>query len=107
MEHEIPAIDVLHDEEEMVPGQEWRLLLHGQHLALVEGALNVVLLDDQVLLQALDGEHIAGGLVLCKEHLSCVCVCVCVCVCCVIKTIGEDPLPDLVVVRNYKKSLVS
>ena len=77
MEHEVSAIDVLHDKEEVVPGLEagveagekWRLLLHGQHLALVEGALHIILLDDQVLLQALDGVHFTAGLMLSKKHL--------------------------------------
>ena len=77
MEHEVPAIDVLHDEEEMVPGleagvesgQEGRFLLHGQNLALVEGTLHIILLDDQILLQALDGVHFTAGLMLSKKHL--------------------------------------
>lgn len=77
MEHEISAIDVLHDKEEVIPsleagvkaGQEWRLLLHGKDLTLVQGALYIVFLNDQVLLQALDGVDFLTVLVLSQKHL--------------------------------------
>lgn len=77
MEHEVSAVNVLHDKEQMVPCletgveacQKWWLPLKGQDLALIEGTLHVILLHDEVLLETLDGIHILGGLVLCQEYL--------------------------------------
>lgn len=89
MEHEIPSRDVLHDKEEMVSGleagvessEEGRLGLHRQHLAFVQSALHIIFLDDQVLLQTLNGVHVTSSLVFRQKHLCYVCVYVCTCVC--------------------------
>ncbi len=92
MEHEVPAIDVLHDKEEVVPrletgveaGEERRLLLQGKHFALVQSALHVILLDDEVLLQALDGVYFTGTLVFGQKHLHTVAG----------GRVGDNPLPN-------------
>ena len=78
LEHEIAAVDVLHDEVEPVHGLEARVQLdeerwlHGQreHVLLDERALDVVVLDDDVLLQDLDGVQLVRALALGQHHLS-------------------------------------
>ena len=77
MEHEISTIHILHDEEQVLLGveagveasEEWRLLLHGQHPAFIQRALHVILLDNQILLQALNGVYFLGTLVFSQEYL--------------------------------------
>lgn len=45
--------------------QEWWLAAQGQHAFLNHGALYVVVLDDDVLLQDLDGIQLVGASALC------------------------------------------
>ena len=77
VEHEVSSTDVLHDKEEVFLSleagvevdEEWRLALQCQHFPLVESALHIVLLHNQVLLETLDGIHLLRLLVLRQEHL--------------------------------------
>ena len=77
MKHEVTAIDVFHDKEEMLfgletrvqPRQKWRLLLEGKYLAFVQSAFNVILLDNEVLFKTLDCIDLLRGLVLSQKHL--------------------------------------
>lgn len=72
LEHEVPAVHVLHDEEQPVPGLEGGVqrreegvsCCQRQHAALGEGALDVVVLDDGVLLQHLHRIHLTDHTVL-------------------------------------------
>ena len=77
MEHKISSVNVLHDKEEMVASleagvetsEEGRLLLHCQYFPLIQSTLYVIFLDDQVLLQALDGIYLTSAFVFSQEHL--------------------------------------
>lgn len=50
--------------------QEWWLLRQRQHTLLHHSALDIVVLDDDVFLQDLDGEKIVGALSLGQHHLA-------------------------------------
>ena len=73
VEHEVTSIHILHDKEQVLLGvetgvetsEEWRLLLHGQHSTLIQCALHIILLDDEVFLKTLYSIHLLCGLVLC------------------------------------------
>ena len=62
MEHKVSSVNVLHDKEEVIASleagvetcQEWRLLLKCQNLPLIEGAFNVIFLDNEIFLQTLN-----------------------------------------------------
>lgn len=77
MEHQITAIDILHDKEQMISrlkarvkaGQKRGLPLQCQNLTLVQSALDIIFLHNEVFLQTLDGVYILGGFVLCQKHL--------------------------------------
>ena len=77
MEHEVTPTDIFHDKEEMFrcleagveAGQEGRLALQGKNLTLIHRALYVILLHNQILLQAFDGIDLFALLVLGKEYL--------------------------------------
>jgi hypothetical protein len=66
LEHEVPAVDVLHDEEEAVARLEGGVQRREegvprrqrQHAPLRQRALHVVVLDDRVLLQHLHRVHL-------------------------------------------------
>ena len=49
--------------------EERGLVCHGEHPLLDHGALDVVVLDDDVLLQDLDGVQLVGALSLGQHHL--------------------------------------
>lgn len=65
VEHQVAAVEVLHDEEEVRVGLEGAEQVaevrmprrQRQHLPLDQRALHVVVLEDHVLLQALDGVY--------------------------------------------------
>ena len=75
LEHEVAAVHELHDEVEAVAGLEGGVErgqvgvvgAEGEDAPLRQRALHVVVLDDHVLLQHLDCEVFAGGLVL-RQH---------------------------------------
>ncbi len=77
VEHQIPTIDIFHDKEQVVSclkawveaSQEWWLGLECQHFTLIECALHIVLLYNEVFLETLDGVHFFGGFALSQEHL--------------------------------------
>lgn len=49
--------------------EERGLVGHGEHSLLNHGALDVVVLDDDVLLEDLDGVELVGALSLSQHHL--------------------------------------
>ena len=49
--------------------EERRPVAHGQHVLLHHGALDVVVLDDDVLLQDLDGVQFVRSLAFGQHHL--------------------------------------
>lgn len=77
LEHEVAAVDVLHDEVEPVHRLEARVQLdeerrlggEREHVLLDESALDVVVLDDDVLLQDLDRVQLVRALALGEHHL--------------------------------------
>ncbi len=78
LEHEVAAVDVLHHEEQPVlglvarveRGQERVVGRQGQDPLLGHRALDVVVLDDHVLLEDLDGEHLLRVLLLGQHDLA-------------------------------------
>lgn len=77
--HQVAPVDVLHDEEQPVDCLETRVHLHqegrplrvlqGQHALLDEGALDAVVLNNHVLFEYLNGEHLPAVLFLGQQDL--------------------------------------
>lgn len=77
LEHEVAAVDVLHDKEKAVFGLEARvqsreegvLGRQRQDRLLRHGAVHVIILDDHFLLQDFDGVHLVRSFALGQHHL--------------------------------------
>ena len=77
VEVELPSVDVLGDEVEPVYGgegvlelQQERVLGLLQHVLLRERVRHLLLLDDDLLLQDLDGVQVVGRLLAAEDHLA-------------------------------------
>jgi len=77
LEHEVAAVDVLHDKVETVHrleagmqlDEEWRLAGQCQDVFLHQSAFNVVVLDNDILLEDFDGVELVSSLALGQHHL--------------------------------------
>jgi len=75
LEHEIAAVDIFHHEEKSVlgletrmqGGQEWVVGRQRQDALFRHGALNVVVLDDDVLFEDFDGKDFFRVPLFCQQ----------------------------------------
>lgn len=77
LEHEIASVDVLHDKVESIHrleagmqlNEEWRPVAHSQHVFFHHSALDVIVLDDDVFFQDLDGVQLVRSFPFRQHHL--------------------------------------
>ena len=77
LKHEISAVDVLHDKVEAIHRLETGMQLdekgrfggQRQHVLLHQRTLNIIVLNDDVLLQNLDGVQFVGAFTFGQHHL--------------------------------------
>ena len=77
LEHKIATVDILHDKVEpihrleagMQLNEEWRPVAHSQHVLLHHGALDIVILDDDIFLEDLDSVELVCSFAFRQHHL--------------------------------------